>query len=260
MKGTEVVTPGQCRELDKRPGLTFLKYLYPANWSQPDYVAIINATTVDFNVASKSATRTELALSGEMVARLRGYLRPPFTWSAETEILRICVSYSSALLGLTYKKFGFTTNLTAEQNLCINETWPTLLSTDNNDRVAVDFESHKSGPYSTHQQSKMELMHFQGQDTPKVFTFEYLEPYSNGSCEQYDNCLHCLTDSTCGWCELNNKCLPRILNETESCVAAQDDENGDRDWRYLTLQPSSCANCSNYISCEKCISSGLCEW
>lgn len=66
-KGTEVLKPEQCRELDKRPGLTFLKYQHPANWSQPDHVTIINATTVDFNGATSPATRTEHAVKGEMV-------------------------------------------------------------------------------------------------------------------------------------------------------------------------------------------------
>lgn len=45
-KGTEVLRPEQCRELDNRPGLTFIKYHHPVNFSQPDHVMIINATTV----------------------------------------------------------------------------------------------------------------------------------------------------------------------------------------------------------------------
>lgn len=45
-KGTEVLEPRQCRELDRRPGLTFVKYHHPVNFSQPDHVTIINATTV----------------------------------------------------------------------------------------------------------------------------------------------------------------------------------------------------------------------
>lgn len=45
-KGTEITNPNHCRELDKRPGLTFVKYHHPVNFSQPDNVAVINATTV----------------------------------------------------------------------------------------------------------------------------------------------------------------------------------------------------------------------
>ena len=37
-KGTEVTRVEECRVLDRRPGLTFVQYKHPANWSQPDLV------------------------------------------------------------------------------------------------------------------------------------------------------------------------------------------------------------------------------
>lgn len=79
-------------------------------------------------------------------------------------------------------------------------------------RYLVDFESTKL--VNSNHQSKMDLMH-NSSDTARMFTFEYLEPYQNGSCHLYSNCLHCLTDSLCGWCDLTNSCLPRDLNESE---------------------------------------------
>lgn len=91
----------------------------------------------------------------------------------------------------------------------------------------------------------------------QVFTFEYLAPYENGSCWQYTNCLACLTDSACGWCEMTSQCLDRHLDETEACRV---DGAGPDEWHYLTLQPSSCPNCTNFISCETCVKSGQCEW
>lgn len=36
--GIEVAYPDDCRALDRRSGLTFFKYLHPANFSQPDLV------------------------------------------------------------------------------------------------------------------------------------------------------------------------------------------------------------------------------
>lgn len=60
-------------------------------------------------------------------------------------------------------------------------------------------------------------------------------------------------DSQCGWCEASNKCVSRSVDESLSCKS-------DSDWRYLTLQPSACWNCSNFISCESCVNSGICEW
>lgn len=47
--GIEVAYPDDCRALDKRSGLTFFKYLHPANFSQPDLVCILFLFTVKNN-------------------------------------------------------------------------------------------------------------------------------------------------------------------------------------------------------------------
>lgn len=112
-----------------------------------------------------------------------------------------------------------------------------------------------SSIYNAYQKSKMELQHIYHGNL-NAFTFEYLEPYFAGNCEQYTNCLECLTDSSCGWCGISSKCLSKSINETEQCLSPVDNEN----WEYLITQPSQCANCSNYVSCEECIDTGLCEW
>ncbi|XP_001814936.2 multiple epidermal growth factor-like domains protein 8 [Tribolium castaneum] len=249
-KGTEVVEPEQCRELDRRPGLTFVKYHHPVNFTQPDHVAIINATTVDFNSPTSPMLRGDATAGGEMVARLVGSLCLPTDWQ---EMLNVCISYCSATLKISD---NLVTNVSAENNECKSAKWP---FNETSGKVSVDFESHKMvtlGSYNNlHQQSKMELQHKKDTDEQaKVFTFEYLEPYANGTCSQYKNCLYCLTDSQCGWCEANNECVSRHEDESLTCTT------GDADWRYLTLQPSACSNCSNYISCESCVGSGLCQW
>lgn len=243
----QVHQPEHCRQLDKRPGLTFLKYHHPVNLSQPDVVAIMNATTVDY---SSPSIRTTMK-SGTMVARLLGFLRPPADWS-DKEKIQVCVTYCNATLKLSDESGDKQiTHIysTDHKRECQKKDW--LLQQN---RILVDFESQKSLHQIFPHQSKMELQHLkENSETAKVFTFEYLEPYANGSCSQYTNCLHCLTDSLCGWCELTSQCVSRNVDETESCSL-----NGD--WRYLTLLPSACSNCSNYISCERCVESGLCEW
>jgi len=108
--------------MDKRPGLTFLKYNPPVNFSQPDSVSIVNATTVDFNVPSMQGAKTESALGGEMIAKLTGFLRPPSTWNS-SEQLKICVSYNSATLHVSRnddpnKLVSFLHHLTAIFKLC----------------------------------------------------------------------------------------------------------------------------------------------
>lgn len=252
-KGTEIFDSQNCTEMDRRPGLTFLKYLSPVNWTMPDDVAIVNATMVDF-VTPSSTTHTEQSFSGEIVARLLGFIRPPVSWKDAEELLHVCTSYSQAVLrlGETEDAMKVAANLTADQTQCKLARWPLLYE----NRFVVDFQAKRTsetGTMNHYQHSKMGLQHNGSHENARAFTFEYLEPYSNGSCASYSNCQHCVSDSLCGWCELTNQCISRTENEQLSC-------SSDLGWRYLTLQPSKCANCSNYISCEQCVDSKLCEW
>lgn len=252
-KGTEVVSPKQCTELDRRPGLTFLKYLAPVNWTMPDDVRVVNATMVDFMIPS-STTHTEQGLNGEIVARLMGFIRPPKIWKNAAEILHVCASYSHAVLklGQDGEELKVAANISFDQNQCVLAAWSNL-----ENRLVVDFQAKRTlenGAGNHYQHSKMGLQHNGSHENVRAFTFEYLEPFStSGNCAEYSNCLNCLADSSCGWCELNDECISRLENEQESCSI-------DGDWRYLTIQPSKCANCSNYISCQQCIESGTCEW
>jgi len=96
-----------------------------------------------------------------------------------------------------------------------------------------------------------------------MFTFEYVEPYSNGSCHLYTNCMQCLSDSLCGWCEPSRSCLSRIAesNSTEppECFFVVDDIE-TKTPTLLTLGPSKCVNCSDHIACDRCVADGSCEW
>jgi multipile epidermal growth factor-like domains protein 8 len=264
-----------CTELDRRPGLTFIKYFHPVNWSLPDHVMVVNATMVDFQFSPSSSSSTALlepttinkTSSEEMISRLIGFIRPPSQWADSGQMLRMCASFSQAVLrlgvGSNLKQLQEAGNLTAEQYTCMQAKWPRLQP---NTKILVDFQASKAqkiGPstvYHHHQQSKMGLQHNKSNENAKAFTFEYLEPFSTSSeankagiCRTYDNCLHCLTDAVCGWCDLTNSCISRLEVESDAC------RRGD-DWKYLTLQPSHCENCSNFISCNSCVTTGLCEW
>lgn len=95
-----------------------------------------------------------------------------------------------------------------------------------------------------------------------MFTFEYVEPYSNGSCHLYTNCMQCLSDSLCGWCEPSRYCLSRIgSNATKSDEPSQCYLDAKKTTTaFLTLNPPQCINCSNHISCHQCVSDSSCEW
>ncbi|KAI5704557.1 hypothetical protein M8J75_006637 [Diaphorina citri] len=256
--GTEVTAPSQCRLADKTPGLTFLKYAHPANFSQPDHVTIVNSTSVEVTVSSSPMTRTELSLGGETLARLHGYIHPGAGSAHNPDQLQACIAFSSARLKMAPPNgtLELLANISSDAFQCFNAEWPGSQLTTG--RYLVDFESQKFIAGSSHalSPSRMRLQVNRSHESPKVFTFEYLEPYEgSGECE-YHNCLQCLSDASCAWCDSLSKCFSRSLNESQVCV----DRNDPSQWYYMILHPGSCPACAHHITCLACTESGLCEW
>lgn len=277
--GVEILSPLQCSSLDRRPGLTYLKYLSPVNWTSPDEVSIVNATMVDFATPITS-TLAEHDIHGDIVARLYGFIRPPLKWTQSQETWQMCASYSKAILKLTgvanVDGLMAVVNLTTAQAQCMSIDWIGVWRTHQSDQAAndttiprllVDFQANRT-LYTAggvthhnyyHSHSKIGLQHNGTHDT-RAFTFEFLEPYSRGECETYTNCAWCLSDAFCGWCEETNKCVSRLQNESESCPrAATAGTDASDDFGFLIIHPNKCANCSDFINCEQCVDLG-CEW
>lgn len=245
--GVEIDDKDQCTRFDKPPGLVYLKYYYPFNWNLPDHVSIVNSTLIDFSGSFLTA-QSDLSQNGEVTARLRGFLHLPPSQESQNKVLKTCGSYASIVLKATSDSESIlVANFTTEQNHCLDYVWKL-----DSRKLAIDLQAkRKLGNAITqqHYQSKVGLHN----NLTKAFTFEFLEPFFNGSCTQYNNCLNCLSDSGCGWCDLKSQCVSRSINETLEC------RSGDH-WRYLVLQPNQCVNCSNMISCEACASNPSCEW
>lgn len=249
--GIEITQPEFCSHLDKRPGLTLLRYLNPVDFNMPDSISIINATMVDFNMPTMT-TQTEQTLTGEIVTRLLGFIRPPETWKGAGERLMVYSSHSQSELKIGFwgQNIKLAANITSDQTTCTQAKWSALEP----GKIYVDLLARRSSR-NVNQYSKIGLQHNRTTDNVKAFTFEYLEPFSNGtSCSSYTSCLQCLSDAACGYCELTEKCVSRELNETQSC-------SNNEEWNYLILHPPKCKNCSNFISCEECVNTtNNCEW
>lgn len=292
-RGTEILDPKQCSRLDRRPGLTFLKYLSPVNWTVPDEVMIVNATTVDFMIPSTS-TLTEQEIHGDIVARLFGFIRPPKKWGKIGEMWYMCASYSKATLAIDQSTnlddLTVLARMNANQTNCTAIKWQSVLNQNRfdltisnetmfTDRLLIDFQANRTlyahggggigggGALQNnyyHMHSKIALLHNGSHENSKAFTFEYLEPYSNGGCASYKNCLQCLTDALCGWCDVTSECVSRLSDEEKSCSRNVSLGGGKQttttEWSYLIVQPNKCANCSDYIDCEQCTMSEICEW
>lgn len=251
-QGIEITSAEQCTQKDKRPGLTLLRYLYPVDFNMPDAISIINATMVDFNLPA-SSTQTEQLFNGEIVTRLVGYIRPPESWKNLGEKLWVCSSYSQAELRIglwNTKTLKVAANITSDVTSCIQADWPVLEP----GKIFIDLQAKRSMTSQNQAHSKIGLQHNRTNDGARAFTFEYLEPFSNETCGYYSNCLHCLSSSSCAWCELTESCVSRSLDQRESCSIGND-------FQYLTLHSTKCKNCSNFISCEDCVNTtSNCEW
>lgn len=86
----------------------------------------------------------------------------------------------------------------------------------------------------------------------KMFLFlqsisgQYLQPYTSGGseCASLTNCMLCMTDASCGWCPLTNKC------ESRSSSTVCKDAAGHI--QHLVLNATDCFRCSEFINCASC--------
>uniref|UniRef100_A0A146L5D8 Multiple epidermal growth factor-like domains protein 8 n=2 Tax=Lygus hesperus TaxID=30085 RepID=A0A146L5D8_LYGHE len=269
-KGIEISDAKECKTSDKRPGLTFTKYHHPVNYSLPDYVSIINSTrqssTEYYSKGKHMGSSDSSGKNDFAAARLRGFIHPPQLWaSGAPEYLSMCSAHSSASLSFAYNDSALEPvgNMSTDSFQCRNALWQNGEAVPlPQGRHRIDFAASRSEIKKDDSTSSIQLQHRtqevasgvnKSQDS-KVFTFEYLEPYEGlEPCNSHSNCLACLTDSKCGWCSMKSTCYERSVNDTEVC------REGDN-WAHLILEPSSCNNCTNYITCDSCIQSGVCEW
>ncbi|XP_065347637.1 multiple epidermal growth factor-like domains protein 8 [Cloeon dipterum] len=251
-KGTEVHQISSCTRLDKRPGLTLLKYTHPANLSQPDYVSIVNSSTVWLPSSQGSV------VGSEAMARMLGFLRVPPSWQKEN--LCLCQEHSSAFLKISPSPgaaLALVANSTSQDpKRCWRTKWPTgddaLLTSG---RLPIELVARQPLGRGQVSGAYVRVSHGHcGVDKTKVFTFEHLEAWEGTDCGAHQNCLQCVADQSCGWCELTDQCIARKGKEQTSCTRS------DGHWRYLILQSPACPRCSDITSCKACSSNPLCEW
>ena len=297
-EGTDITAVEECRTRDFRPGLTYLLYEHPANFSQPDEVSIVNSTLANFQPLPKLATpqqhkEGQVATGATLVARMLGFIhplaskvRPVNDFQQEFKIM-MDSSYASSVLRISLDDTAERLETVAAVN--VNDTNTSRVEAARPDRTPIfpdpsrghrymmEFTANRSLAGSAdhldaqREISRMQLVWNGKSNYRKMFTFEYVEPYSNGSCHLYTNCMQCLADSLCGWCEPSRTCLPRIAppgaatgNETvelPQCYRAANEPNATATGTaFLTLNPQQCVNCSNHISCDQCVGDSSCEW
>ena len=84
-----------------------------------------------------------------------------------------------------------------------------------------------------------------------TFTSEFLEPYSNGDCDTHNNCLGCMTDALCAWCDLDHSCVLRNVSGEGSVCTAEDSK------MMLVTSGDVCPLCPDHVDCASCAHVGL---
>ncbi|KAL8608232.1 hypothetical protein ACOMHN_016687 [Nucella lapillus] len=244
----QLTTLLQCQKEDFPAGLHWIKYRSPMNLSFPDELSIKRSTTGTLGYVSTTKIESEFTYT----ARFVGFLHPLNARPPPTQPLRLSLGLSFAqarlYLGINAteeskvteqikeeaKKQSKTSEVTIEWNGCLDER--------------SRLRSH-------------------------VITSEFLEPYSQGDCYQHYNCLGCLTDTLCSWCQVTRSCVLR--NETDlTCVAAAaaavtginssssaaEEMSLTTEEEYYITSASECPSCGSHVQCHTCAVDPLCEW
>uniref|UniRef100_T1JFI7 Multiple epidermal growth factor-like domains protein 8 n=1 Tax=Strigamia maritima TaxID=126957 RepID=T1JFI7_STRMM len=269
INATNIKSLNECRYRDFRPGLTLLKFRHPPNWFQPDEVSIINSTTENIHFIPEFPGHREQDARGEYVTRFLGFIHPLGTKPKAEQHLRLFISTRlvKAVLRMSLNEseqfLEVVANHTSGSKLQRTESHrpgdKSLFSNPSRGhKYLIDFDVRLpiSAEISYNDQATVQLVWNGFPNYRKEFTYEFLEPFSGGICSNYNNCLACLSDMSCGWCSLHSMCLQRIPDVHDSGIICAD----HRQSQYLVLQPKDCITCSDYIYCENCTAQPHCEW
>jgi len=256
-----VRTASSCPTGGSKHGLTLTQYHHPPNYDQPDVVRRVNASKVSFTYPRLSGG--EMKAQGPMTVHLQGTIRPPHINLEKPEQLEACVKFVNASLMLVSHTQSSHLSLshplpagTALFPSCEDTTW-----SDGQDiflfpvyTYNLDFKATLN-PSALHSKQlswmvlkdKAELVGTNFMNL-KTLDLTSLKPYQNGSCSVHGNCLACMRDHSCGWCDPLSSCQPRSKEEETLCPA------------YLTTEPAYCSSCSDHIYCSECSGDTGCEW
>ncbi|XP_067133716.1 multiple epidermal growth factor-like domains protein 8 [Centruroides vittatus] len=263
--GTDITTIADCRTKDFRPGLISLKYRHPVNWKQPDGLSYINQTTEDLQIQTEFSREREGLSGGENIVRFSGFIHPlsarPLSENGSFLQMYMGFSGAKAILQMsndsTEEHLEVIASNTSTSYVRIKahrpDNRPLFPNTSPGHKYLINFTM--SLPVAYNESATMQLVWNAFPVHPKVITVSHLEPYSNGSCHIHHNCLSCLSDAACGWCQQTSECVRRKLIDIHHPFYHRDNKHN-----YIITIPENCPVCSDYIYCEDCAKVDHCEW
>ncbi|CAG5128382.1 unnamed protein product, partial [Candidula unifasciata] len=205
----------QCQLEDLPAGLHLIKYRDPQNSSFPDEVSIIRKTQ-----GTTGYTATKLIESAFIYSsKFLGYIHPLNTSAFNGENLTLFLGLKSARAVLN---LSLDDSESLEETVIVMAEAPKFNSTqasrksglavfpvvDRGHKYFIQLATEQSRPPPGPQTSPVEATITLGwngglhqSSKQHLITAEFLEPYSNGNCSSSYNCLACLSDTLCSWCE-----------------------------------------------------------
>ncbi|KAH9496424.1 Multiple epidermal growth factor-like domains protein 8, partial [Bulinus truncatus] len=250
----------QCQTEDFPAGLHFVKYRAPANNSYPDELNIHRKTigTMGY-IVSKRIEQVYF-----LTSKFLGFIHPLNAKpnSNENLTLQLSLQHAKAKLFLSVDDSEANLELVIKREEEGANNYITAIRAYNRTVFPNVTRGHRYFMEQTTEQTRSSDIttavtiawngYLSSTDKVHPITYEFLEPFSNGNCSSSYNCLGCLTDTLCGWCEMNRRCFPRNVSEGVC-------QDGIRQ-QYMITSPSECPDCESHVQCTTCAADPLCEW
>ncbi|XP_076454870.1 multiple epidermal growth factor-like domains protein 8 [Babylonia areolata] len=271
----------QCQKEDFPAGLHWIKYRNPKNLSFPDELSIRRMTSGTLGYVSTTKIESEFTYT----ARFVGFLHPLNARPPPSQSLRLYLGLSFAqarlYLGADETEESKEKIISMGKQTLFNQTFadhrpnrPLFPKVGRGHKyyIAQVTEQVPGMSKESEMQNSEVTIEWNGCLPERstllhhVITSEFLEPYSDGNCQQHFNCLGCLTDTLCSWCQVTRSCVQR--NETNlTCMALTTNSSGGegevagrREEEYYITSPSECPSCGSHVQCHTCAADPLCEW
>ncbi|GIY78358.1 hypothetical protein CDAR_179641 [Caerostris darwini] len=260
--GIDAQTLDDCYLKDSPPGLVSVKYRHPVNFSQPDDVTYLSQASEDILFRSE-IQRYDASGLEENIVKFIGFIHPlnakPLSKRIPQLRLSICSAGSNAVLKLSNDSTSNHLDVAASHSprpsyYCseVNRARGVPLFPDSSEGNKYMFDFTVKIPVYLNETSIIQLKWTAFSVEFEVIDDKHLELYKNGSCSMHRNCLACLTDALCGWCESNSNCY------LKTGVPIYCQKNGKSS--FLVTHPDNCTVCSDHIYCEQCAQqSNVCD-
>ncbi|ESO96650.1 hypothetical protein LOTGIDRAFT_174753 [Lottia gigantea] len=262
----------QCQTADFPAGLQWIEYRYPMNNTYPDHLSIVRKTeqTLQFKYRFMREIEDEFTYYGALRGFIHPLNAPPPSGESYLQ-LHLKMIHGQSLLYLS--KSDNPDNMEMVLSLASYATYnesvarrldrtPMFPNIARGNRYFIEIilkhivkkERGKDIDKYPESNIKLEWNGALTSLTQQPLTSEFLQPYTSETCSGHYNCLACLSNNACGWCNALRTCMNRSdAMGTSVCANLSSIQ-------FLITTPSQCPMCDHYVECGSCTKDNLCEW